>query len=99
MPIDVNTLIAHDMSDDCPSCRAMEFVELALLPAASAWEMRNELPRFSMAMHGAAGLLGAMMEEGVARGDIESALSNLLDDIEQQISEDDIMGGPPQGTA
>jgi len=38
-------------------------------------------------------------EEGVPRDDVEAALSRLLDDIEQQIAEDEVMGGPPQGRA
>ena len=70
-----------------------------MLPAAAAWELRNELPRLSVALHGAAGLLSALLEEGVPRDEVEAALSRLLDDIEQQIAEDGVMGGPPQGTA
>jgi hypothetical protein len=45
MPIDLNTLTEHDMSDDCPVCRAQNLVDVALLPAAAAWKMRSELPR------------------------------------------------------
>ena len=59
----------------------------------------DELPRFSVALHGAAHLLGAMIGEGVKRADIEAALSELLDDIESGINEDAVMGGPPQGSA
>lgn len=99
MSIDLNALIEHDASDDCPVCRAQDLVDLALLPAASAWEMRSELPRMSMALHGAAGLLGALLQEGVPRDELEGVLSRLLDDIERQIAEDKVMGGPPQGTA
>ena len=99
MPIDLNTLIEHDASDDCPVCRAQNLVNLALLPAAAAWELRSELPRMSIALHGAAGLLSALLEEGVPRDDVEAALSRLLDDIEQQTAEDTAMGGPTQGTA
>ncbi len=40
-----------------------------------------------------------MLEEGVPREDIESALGRLLDEIEQRIAEDKAMGGPPQGSA
>lgn len=72
---------------------------MALLPAAAAWELNNQLPRFALALHGAAGLLGAMMEGGIAREDIEAAMRTLLDDIEQQIEEDKAFGGPPRGTA
>ena len=99
MPIDLNTLIEHDMSDKCPVCRAQNIVDMALLPAAAAWELRSELPRLSIALHGAAGLLSALLDEGVPRDDVEAALSRLLDDIEQQMAEDKVMGGPPQGTA
>lgn len=99
MTTDLNAIIEHDMSDDCPVCRAQDLVEMVLLPAASAWEVTNDLPRFAMALHGAAGLLGAMLAEGIPRDDVEQALTQLLDDIEQQVSEDRMMGGPPQGTA
>ncbi len=44
-------------------------------------------------------MLGAMLEEGIPRDDIEAALSRVLDDIEQQIAEDKTMGGPPMGSA
>ncbi len=99
MPIDLNALTEHDMSDNCPVCRAQDLVDAVLLPAAAAWELRSELPRFSVALHGAAGLLSTLLEEGVPRNDVEAALSRLLDDIEQRITEDKAMGGPPQGTA
>lgn len=92
-------LMEHDMSDDCPVCRAQDIVDAALVPAAAAWESRNELPRYSVALHGAAALLGAMLEEGVPREEIDGALGQLLDEIEQQLAEDSAMGGPPQGTA
>ena len=99
MLIDLNTLTEHDISDNCPVCRTQDLVDTVLLPAAAAWELRYELPRLSVALHGAAGLLSAMLEEGVPRDDVETALSRLLDDIEQRIAEDGVMGGPPQGTA
>ena len=99
MPIDLNAIIEHDMSDDCPVCRAQNLVDMTLLPAAAAWEVRNELPRMSVALHGAAGLLSALLEEGVPRDDVEAALSRLLDDYEQQIADDEAMGGPTHGTA
>jgi hypothetical protein len=99
MAIDLDELIEHDLSDDCQVCHAQDIVATALLPAAAAWEHSSGLPRFSVALHGAAELLGVMLEEGVAREDIEAALSRLLDDIESRIAEDAAMGGPPQGTA
>lgn len=92
-------LLEHDLSDDCPVCRAQDIVDAALVPAAAAWETRNELPRYSVALYGAAALLAAMLEDGVPREAIDGALGQLLDDIEQQIAEDGAMGGPPQGTA
>ncbi len=99
MPIDLNALTEPDMSDNCPVCRAQDLVDAVLLPAAAAWERRSDLPRLSVALHGAAGLLSALLEEGVPRDEVEAALSRLLDDIEQQIAEDEVMGGPPQGSA
>ncbi len=99
MSIDLNSLIEHDLSDECPICRTQDMVHIALLPAAAAWELNNQLPHFALALHGAAGLLGAMLEEGVPREEIEMALSALLDDIESQIDEDKTFGGPPRGTA
>ncbi len=99
MTIDLDQLVDHDMSEECPVCQAQQIVEGALLPAAAAWELHHELPRFSLALHGAAGLLGALLEEGLPREEIEAALSRVLDDIEQQIAEDTAMGGPPAGTA
>jgi len=95
----IKKLSQHDMSDDCPVCRAQDVVAMALMPATAAWEMANELPRFSLALQGAASLLGAMLEDGIDRGDIEKAIGDLLDDIEAEIKEDQVMGGPPQGSA
>ncbi len=99
MTVDLAPLVDHDLSEDCPVCRAQNIVQIALLPAAAAWESNNELPRFSVALHGAAELLGAMLEESVERSDIEAALSRLLDDIDPRIVEDQVMGGPPEGNA
>lgn len=99
MTIDLQRLAEHDLSDDCPICRTQDIIAAALLPAAAAWEQVNELPRFSVALHGAAQLLGVLLEEGVPREDINSALTTILDDIEQAITEDEMMGGPPQGSA
>ncbi len=99
MTSDLAPLLDHELSDDCPICRAQDVIQIALLPAAAAWELNNELPRFSIALHGAAELLGAMLIEGVERNDIEAALERLLDDIEARIAEDQVMGGPPKGSA
>ncbi len=88
MTIDLAPFLDHDLSDDCPVCRAQEVIQIALLPAAAAWELNNELPRFSIALHGAAELLGTMLLEGVERSDIEA-----------RIAEDQVMGGPPKGNA
>lgn len=99
MRIDLEELVHHDASEDCPVCRAQDLVSTALLPAAAAWEANGELPRFSVALHGAAELLGVMLAEGVPREDIDKAVGQLLDEIEQQLAEDRLMGGPPQGSA
>lgn len=95
----IDKLLQHDESDDCPICRAQDLVMMALIPAAAAWEQRSELPRHAVALHGAAGLLGAMIEEGVPRAEIEDALAQLLDEIEEEITHERMLGGPPQGTA
>ena len=97
MRVDLEQLIHHDMSDECPVCRAQDIVSIALIPAAASWEINNELPRFSIALHGAAELLGVMLQEGIPRVSIESAIGELLDDIELRVEEDKV--GPPQGNA
>ncbi len=98
MKITLDDLVEHDPDNDCPVCRAQDLVHIALLPAAAAWEINNDLPRYSVALNGAAELLGVLLEEGFKREDIEAALGRLLDDIELRIAEDDL-GGPAQGTA
>jgi hypothetical protein len=40
-----------------------------------------------------------MLAEGIPRGEIEAALSGLLDDIEKEIAEEGALAGPAQGTA
>ena len=97
--MDLTPLLDHDFSDDCRICRTQDVIQIALLPAAAAWELNNELPHFSVALHGAAELLGAMLMEGADRSDIEAALGRLLDDVEARIEEDQVMGGPPKGNA
>ena len=99
MPISLEELVTHDNSEECVACRARDFVSQIVVPAAEAWERSTDLPRFSIALHAAAGLLGGALEEGASREDIESALSRLLDEIEEQLTENRAMGGPPQGTA
>ena len=99
MHVDFDQLLDHDMSDECPVCQAQQLVAAVLVPAAATWESTNELPRFSVALHGAAELLGAMLAEGVRREEMETALGRLLDDIEERVAEDKMMGGPPQGSA
>ncbi len=99
MTAELDHLIQHELSDDCQVCRAQDIVAMALMPAAAAWEVDNGLPRFSVALHGAAELLGAMLREGRPRETVEAALAELLDDIELGIAEDEALGGPPQGNA
>ena len=99
MKIDLEELVTHDSTEDCIVCHAQEISSQTVVPAVMAWEDAAGLPRFSVALHSAAGLLGAMLARGVPRADLERTLSGLLDDIERQIAEDDAMGGPPQGTA
>ncbi len=97
--VNFDEIVTHTQADDCVACRAQELTVFALLPATAAWEVSSELPRFSIALHGAAGLIGTMLEEGVARESIEDVLSHLLDDIEAQIAEHSALGGPTQGNA
>src|ERR1017187_2579234 len=99
MALSLEELFTHDSTENCIACRARDFVAQIVVPAAEAWETSTDLPRFSIALHGAAGLLGGMVGDGVSREEIESALSRLLDEIEEQITEDRAIGGPPQGTA
>ena len=40
-----------------------------------------------------------MLQEGLPRDDVMAALDRALDDIEQQIAEDQALGGPTQGNA
>ncbi len=51
---------------------------MALMPAAAAWEVNDELLRLSVALHGAAELLGVILEEGVPRQDIGAALGRSI---------------------
>lgn len=99
MPIDLTDLTTHDSTDHCPVCHAEEIVGQILVPAVSAWEQSSGLPQFALALHGAVGLLGTLIAEGVSRDDLERTVSALLDEIERRIAEDKAMGGPPQGTA
>ena len=99
MALSLEEIVVHDNSEECVACRARDFVSQIVVPAAEAWETSTDLPRFSIALHGAAGLLGGMIGDGVSRDNIERALSRLLDEIEEQLTENRAMGGPPQGTA
>ncbi len=95
----LDEIAQHSINEDCPVCRAQEIIERALLPATAAWESNESLPRFSIALHGAAALLGVMLKEGRSRQDIESALSTVLDEFERQVIENGALGGPTQGSA
>jgi len=96
---DLEKLITHEYSDDCMVCRAQDVVAFSLVPAAAAWETANELPQYSVALNGAAQLLAAMIADGLPRNDVEEALKTLLDDLEAQIKEEGVLGGPTQGNA
>lgn len=99
MSIDLDELTEHEMTDDCVVCNAQDIVHMALIPAVAAWEQYNGLPKFALALQGSASMLGAMLEDGVAREDLEATLGRMLDEVEQRIAEDKAMGGPPQGSA
>jgi len=96
--LDLTSLLDHDHSGDCPVYRAQGAIQIVLLPAAAVWELNNELPRFTVALHCGAEHLGAVLSEGVERSDIEAALTRLLDDIEARIAEDQMMGASPKGS-
>ncbi len=52
-----------------------------------------------MALNEAAQPLAAMIADGLSRSDVEEALKRLLGDLEAQIKEDGVFGGPTQGNA
>ena len=99
MHIKIDDLVSHDETDECPACRAQDIVSFMLVPAVAAWEHANQLPSHALSLHGAAALIGFMMQDGAKREDVERALGGLLDDMEEKIAEDRVFGGPPQGTA
>lgn len=98
MAIDLKAIVTHDSTDSCVACRAQDVAVQVLVPAAEAWESSHNLPRYSVLLHGAAELLGRLLQAGVDREDLDNAIATLLDDIEGQINEDAAMG-PTQGTA
>ena len=99
MTVNLAALVDHTGDDDCTACRARDITASILIPAVASWEVAQNLPRFSLAIQGAAGLLGTILEDGVDRHEIDAAVARVLDDIEQQIAEDRALGGPPQGSA
>jgi hypothetical protein len=98
MAIDLKAIVTHDSTDSCVACRAQDVAAQVLVPAAEAWESSHGLPRYSVSLHGAAELLGRLLQAGVDRDELEDAVSTLLDDIEAQMSEEAAIG-PTQGTA
>ncbi len=97
--LDLISLLDHNLGGDCPVYRAQGAIQIALLPAAAVWKLNDELPRFTVALHGAAEHLGAMLPESVERSDIEAALTRLLDDVDARIAEDQVIGASPKGSA
>jgi hypothetical protein len=98
MPIDLKAIVTHDSTDSCVACRAQDIAAQVLVPAAEAWEASHGLPRHSVALHGAAELLGRLLQAGVDREELDQAMTTLLDDIEAQLA-DDATIGPAQGNA
>ena len=96
---DLKKILAHEYSDDCMVCRAQDVVAFSSVPAAAGWETANELPQYSVALNGAAQLLAAMIADGLSRSGVKEALKRLLGDLEAQIKEDGVFGGPTQGNA
>jgi hypothetical protein len=99
MPIRLDEILTHDNTEECVACRSRDFTAEIIVPAVAAWEASEELPRLSLALHGAAGLLGVMLADGVPRDQIDDALSRLLDEIEADVAEEGPLSGPTQGTA
>ena len=71
MSSDFDSLITHDQSDDCIACRAQDVVGYSLVPAVATWEESYRLPRHALALHGAAGLMAFMIQNGAARDEVE----------------------------
>lgn len=99
MPSRLHDIMTHDDTEDCVVCRSRELAAQIVAPAVTAWEAALNLPRFSLALHGAAGLLATMLAEGFERDKLEEAIATLLDEMEDQVAEDRAMGGPTQGSA
>ena len=57
------------------------------------------MARYSLAVHGAASLMAFMIQNGVARKNIEEAVAHILDDYEMQMAEEGLLGHHHQGTA
>ena len=87
--IDIDELVSHDDGEDCVVCLSSDI-------SASIEEV-HDLPRGALALHGAAGLLAAMIEAGVPRHQVEAGLFALLDEFEQIKAEQDL--GMVQGNA
>ncbi|MHA1549107.1 MAG: hypothetical protein ACTSYE_09255 [Alphaproteobacteria bacterium] len=96
---DLEKIIAHDDTDDCVACRSQDIIGFSLVPAVATWEDSYQLPRHSLALHGAAGLMAFMIQNGVRRDEVEVAVGRILDDYETQMAESGLAGLPPQGTA
>jgi len=99
MALSLEELFAHDGTEDCIACRARDFVAQIVVPAAEAWETSTDLPGFQSPFTGPPDCWEGILEAGVSREDIERALSRLLDELEEQLTENQAMGGRPQGTA
>jgi hypothetical protein len=99
MPIRLDQILTHDNTEECVACRSRDFTAEIIVPAVAAWEASENLPRLSLAIHGAAGLLGVMLADGVSRDQIDEALSRLLDEIEAEVAEEGALSGPALGNA
>jgi hypothetical protein len=84
MPLE--SWITHDHYVDCIACRCSELAANIVGQAVAAWEVSKDLPRGSLALFGAAGLLAALLVDGYSRQEIEKALSELLDEIETDVA-------------
>ena len=79
--------------------RVVAFLLSCVVRVVRAYEEAHQMARYSLAVHGAASLMAIMIQNGVARKDIEEAVAHILDDYEMQMTEEGLLGGPHQGTA
>ena len=81
---DIDELVAHVEDKDCDVCIARSLATSVVAPAVAMWEVSHRLPRCSLALHGAVGLLATMLDEGYSREEIDAVVADMLDEIEAE---------------